>query len=285
MNKNNESSGQGFNFTILDEWKFFGRLLLRPLTLITVLVSAIALFFANSPSIDKTASLILQIVASALLAIAGGSFYDAFKNLTGNNLLEKKGSSAVRNLSLSRLKIKNISSRVKEGASNDETRNSLSLLEKDIANASQEWNDILPGVDAIEEIYTILSEKENELESAEKEKKELNEKLIRGTQLSEIEKTNLRKKTEEKENEIKSLSQEVDKLRLTTTLPASGLTVGPSGLRDWANITISARKTCSKCGKAYISTSILDSGECDDCKRKVPSSEIRGLTRHKKSNS
>ena len=81
------------NFLILDEWKSFGSLFLRPLTSIPVVISILALYYANATAIDKTASLILQIVSSVLLAIAGGSFYDAFKSLTGNNLLEKKGNS------------------------------------------------------------------------------------------------------------------------------------------------------------------------------------------------
>ena len=267
------------NFSILDEWKSFGSLFLRPLTSIPVVISILALYYANATAIDKTASLILQIVSSVLLAIAGGSFYDAFKSLKGNNLLEKKGNSAVRNLSLSRLKIKNISYRAKEGASTEEIRNSLSLLEKDIANATQEWNDILPGVDTIEEIYTILAEKENELDVAEKDKNLLNEKITKGNELGIKEKETLKGELKEKEKEILKLSQVIDKLRLTTTYPVSGMGLG-IGLSSY-NIhsheqrllggfaPLTRKIICSKCGKQYISKSILDSSnECDSCKSK-----------------
>lgn len=261
------------NFSILDEWKSFGSLFLRPLTSIPVAISILALCYANATAIDKTASLILQIVSSVLLAIAGGSFYDAFKSLTGNNLLEKKGNSAVRNLSLSRLKIKNISYRAKEGASTEEIRNSLSLLEKDIANATQEWNDILPGVDTIEEIYTILAEKENELDVAEKEKNLLNERIIKGNELGIMEKETLKGELKEKEKEILKLSQEIDKLKLTTTYPVSGIGLGLSSYNIPSHgkmgLTQSTKiKICSKCGKQYISKSIFDLNECDSCKSK-----------------
>lgn len=266
------------NFPIWDEWKSFGSLLLRPLTSITVAISALALYFANATEIDKTASFILQIASSILLAIAGGSFYDTFKNLTGNNLLEKKGNSAVRNLSLSRLKIKNISHRVKEGGSPEEIRNSLSLLEKDIANATQEWNDILPGVDTIEEIYTVLSEKENELEVAEKEKISLNEKIKRGNELGAKDKEILAGKLKEKEKETIRLSQEIDKLRLTTTYPASGLGLrsyipslggGLGELPRTGLLQLSLNKICARCGKEYVSNSFLDSNQCDSCKNSI----------------
>lgn len=263
------------NLPIWEEWKSFGSLLLRPLTSITVGTSAVALYFANATEMDKTASFTLQIASSILLAIAGGSFYDAFKSLTGSTLLEKKGDSAVRNLSLVRLKIKNVSYRIKEGASPEEIRNSLSLLEKDIANATQEWNDILPGVDRIEEIYTILAEKEYEFEVAEKEKISLNEKIKKVNELGTKEKETLKIKIEEKEKEILRLSQEIEKLRLTTTsFPSTGLGLGSyitlgSGLRGLHPeeiIQTGRNKICSKCGKEYISRSLLDSNECDSCK-------------------
>lgn len=196
--------------------------------------------------------------------------------LTGSTLLEKKGDSAVRNLSLVRLKIKNISYRIKEGASPEEIRNSLSLLEKDVANATQEWNDILPGVDRIEEIYTVLAEKEYEYEVAEKEKISLSEKIKKVNELGTKEKETLKTKIEEKEKEVLRLSQEIENLRLTTTsFPLSGFGLGSyiphsggglRGLQSARSVQISLNKICSKCGKEYISYSLLDSNECDTCK-------------------
>lgn len=269
------------NLSIWEEWKSFGTLFLRPLTFITAGIAAGALYFANAPEMDKTASFILQIASSILLAIAGGSFYDAFKGLTGSTLLEKKGDSAVRNLSLVRLKIKNISYRIKEEASPEETRNSLSLLEKDIANATQEWNDILPGVDRIEEIYTVLEEKEYEYEVAEKEKTSLNEKIKKLNELETKEKGILKTKIEEKEKEVLRLSQEIEKLRLTTTsFPLSGFGLGSyiphsgGGLRGLQS-TLYISKVCSKCGKEYISYSLLDSNECDTCKGLIATKQTK----------
>ena len=114
-----------------DKWKIFGCGFLQPLVIIPIITTLLSLYFANSSDIDKTLSLVLQIIAVLLLAIAGGFFYDEIRNITGRNILTKKGLSAVRNLALARTKTNNISDRVKANATAEEIRNLLSLLEKD----------------------------------------------------------------------------------------------------------------------------------------------------------
>lgn len=202
---------------LLDEWKIFARGLFRPLVIIPLGLTIIALWVANIPDVDKGVSLILQIIATLFAAIAAGFFYDVIRNIAESNILVKKGLSAVRNLSLARLKTKNISDRAKGGASVEEVKNLLSLLEKDIANATQEWNDILPGVGKIEEVYSLLAEKESYLDLNEKEKEQLNKQLIEEKQLSEKDKEVLKKKLDEKEKKILELSHEINKLRSTAS--------------------------------------------------------------------
>ena len=252
-----------------DEWKIFALGIFRPLVIIPLGLTILALWFANIPNLDKGVSLILQIVATLLAAIASGFFYDVIRSSTEKTILIKKGLSAVRNLSLARLKTKNISDRTNGNVSMEEIRNLLSWLEKDIANATQEWNDILPGVGKIEEVYSLLAEKESDLDLNEKEKGRLNKQLIEEKQLSEKDKEVLKKKLDEKEKRILELSHEINKLRSTassspfiTSVTIRDLLGETSGVTSFSQ---GLEKHCLKCGKRYIS-SLLDEGLCDDCR-------------------
>jgi flagellar biosynthesis protein FliQ len=278
--KSTETSSALWKFW--NEWRIFLWGFFRPLVIIPLVVTVVSLIIANKKDVDKTLSLVLQIVAALLAAIAGKFFYDVIRNVFESNILVKKGLSAVRNLALARTKTKNISDRAKANASAEEIRNLLSLLEKDIANATQEWNDIIPGVDSIEVVYTLLAEKEGELELAKKEKENLVTQMKDEKELSESEKENLRKLLEEKENQIKGVLNEIGKLRLktesslipTNDLPLKG-TFFPEVYR--ANLyrkflldsMISAKaKLCKKCGKSFIPKEAIQVF-CNDCLSKT----------------
>lgn len=261
-----------------DEWKIFALGIFRPLVIIPLGLTILALWFANIPNLDKGVSLILQIVATLLAAIASGFFYDVIRSSTEKTILIKKGLSAVRNLSLARLKTKNISDRTNGNVSMEEIRNLLSWLEKDIANATQEWNDILPGVGRIEEVYALLADKESELELTKEEKELLNTQLIEEKQLGEKEKENLKKHLNEKEKRISELSHEINKLRSTASSSPlirggllGGLTMelqGSSIVSETVLLGLGKipEKLCSKCGKTYRSSSLLDVGLCENCR-------------------
>ncbi len=261
---------------LLDEWKIFVYGLLRPPVSIPLGLTIIALWVANIPDVDKNVSLIFQIIAVLLAGIATNFFYDVIRNITKSNILVKKGLSAVRNLALARLKTKNISDRAKGGASVEEVKKLLSLLEKDIANATQEWNDILPGVGKIEEVYSLLAEKESDLELYEKEKEQLNKQLIEEKQLSENDKEVLKKKLDEKEKKILELSHEIGKLRstassspfnwITKDTGGLGLVSKPVSVKELLGLGDIPEKQCSKCGKTYQSPSLLDAGLCESCR-------------------
>jgi hypothetical protein len=252
------------------------------MVIMPLILVILSLYFANKSDIGKTLSIVLQIIAALLFAIASGYFYDVVRNVSGSNILNKKGRSAVRNLVTARLKTKNISDRAKENASAEEIRNLLSLLEKDIANATQEWNDIIPGVDSIEVVYTLLAEKEGELELAKKEKENLVTQMKDEKELSESEKENLRKLLEEKENQIKGVLNEIGKLRLktesslipTNDLPLKGAFLSEVYRADLyrkflLDSMISAKaKLCKKCGKSFIPKEATQVS-CNDCLSKT----------------
>ena len=200
-------------FKLANEWLSFIGILCRPLILLPIIVSCISLYIANLSDIDKSLALILNIVAAILSALAGGAFYDSIKSITGDTILIKKGISAVRNLALVRMKAKNIYDRVKSNPPLDEISNLLLLIEKDVANSTQEWNDILPGVNRIEEAYNLLSEKETELNSTLMAKEQLENQRREETNLSDAEKAKLKRELDKKEEKIAELSLEVNQLK------------------------------------------------------------------------
>ena len=244
---------------------------------------AVAAFsWANFIDVDKKVSVILDILSALSSSIAGAFLYDTYKNITGDTLLIKKGASAIRHLSLTRVKTNNISNRAKIGALPDEIINLLGLLEKDIANATQEWNDILPGVNKIEEIYALLAEKENELEFEKNERERLDKQLSQEKQLNDSEKTELKKAVQEKDKKVDELYKEVALLKATTARPilttmssssAQALQVGllnSSAFVDFSTpqhlgLLSPMLGICKKCKRSYKRKSVSDSGLCKDC--------------------
>lgn len=224
------------------EWAKFWAVLFRPLIIFPTLLTIVLLFVANTGSSpDKNFAILLNVLASISLALAGGFLTDSYKSLTGDQILIKKGLSAVRNLSLCRQKINSISKRANE-ASNGEMTNLLSMLEKDIANATQEWNDIIPGVtDNIEATYVLLKEKEEELRIAQGEREKLKE-LQAGAEQKE-------KLIEDQNRKITGLLQQIGKLEIKTSSPLFGASTLAD--KDFLNDRIpeaAKRARCATCG-------------------------------------
>lgn len=250
-----------------NEWKIFLWGFFRPLVIMPLAITVVFLIIANKEDVDRTLSLVLQIIAALLTAIAGKFFYDVIRNVFESNILIKKGLSAVRNLALARSKTKNISDRVKTNATSEEIKNLLALLEKDIANATQEWNDILPGVSKIEEVYTLLAEKELESELVKREKEQLNKQLLEEKQLSQQEQENLKKNLVDKNKKISELTNEINKLRVATgSLSVSG-SAFPVKNPYWEQLySLLFSKKCAKCGKLFR-PKLEGQQICDECSR------------------
>jgi len=268
-----------------NEWGIFIFGFFRPLVFVSSLFMIISLYFANIDQVDKVVSIILQFIAILFVTIAAGAFYDAIRGIVEADIIHKKGASAVRNLSLARVKAKNISNREKEGASPEEIKNLVSLLEKDIANAIQEWNDILPGVAALEQVYIIMSEKESELEIIKKEMVQSREQSVNQRELSEKEKEELRGRLNAKEDRINELENEINKLRTkTNSIPLGISGYSDSGLSDsllgfsstlspYSSILGGLQCSCKRCGQIYYVSITADpassTGLCDSCKSKL----------------
>jgi rRNA maturation endonuclease Nob1 len=279
---NNLANEAQSNF--ISEWVGVGKQILRPLVIIPLLITVLALYVANQEAVNKSLSIILNIIAAVSSAFAGRFFYDYLKGTMGNIILMKKGDSAVRHLFLVKLQIKNISERVKRKASTEEIGIALSFLEKLIINSIQEWNDIIPGIIKKEAVYESLAEKENELENAHKEKEKLNEQLIKEKELNKEEKEKVGKEIKKWEGKISELSREIDSLKtasgakrlaevfnrelspLGNVLSQFGPALTGPALTGWPR-ALTTRK-CENCGALYFSSDAAVT-LCEDCRAKL----------------
>ena len=264
------------------EWGIFLYAFFRPMSLGLIFLSGIAIYFSSADNIPKAAGYFLLAVATLFGSIAASFLYDVLKQLSEATVLMKKGISAVRNLSLARSKTKNIFQRcIKEG-SIEEITNLLTLLEKDIANATEEWNDILPGVGEAQQIFILLSEKEGELDVLKNEKTVLEKNLVEARQSDQNKKDELQKKLDEKEVRIRDLSSQIVKFKSTeknlvdlmgtnlygqpTSASALALASGnlfgrPTGLSSLLN-----SRVCTKCGASFVGGSTILTGSiCSMC--------------------
>ncbi|MGD0624765.1 MAG: hypothetical protein ABSB32_08605 [Thermodesulfobacteriota bacterium] len=264
--------------SLIDEWVGVGKQILRPLVIIPLLITVLALYFANQERVDKSLSIILSIIAAVSSAIAGRFFYDYLKGTMGNIILVKKGDSAVRHLFLVKLQIKNISGRVKGKASTEEIGIALSFLEKLIINSIQEWNDIIPGIIKKEAVYEFLEEKENELGNALKEKEKLNEQLMKEKELNKEQKEKVDKEIKIWEGTISELSREIDLLKKADTKRFSYRQLSPLGmglaqyepaLTEPPPALTQAAQRCEKCGTLYYPINALAPLLCDECRSKL----------------
>lgn len=268
----------------LDSWVTSLAVFFRVSVIVPALIAFVALYYANEKGTDRAVSVSLNIFASFVFAIAGAVFWDLFKEYLGNTVLTKKGRSAVRNLSLARQKTKNISERLLSGAKQEEITNLLRLLELDVANSTQEWNDIVPGVENIEMAYNLLHEKETELREAITDKEALEKDAIKTRALE----SDVTVKT----LEIAKLRGEVERLKIATSNTTSAVTTSPAifglsaggaafmkpspGLESYTITNVGSlgrRRFCSVCGRLIHLTvgSSTDPSEpviCSHCRNK-----------------
>ena len=271
-NKSKKEHPESIWVKVKKQWKIGLGIFAAPLIIIPVIACGLSLYFAREQFTKQPFSLVLNIIAAVLAGVASGGIWDSVKNMMGNTLLIKKGDSAVRNLSLARLKVKNISERTKKKASTEEIMNLLGLLEKDVANSLQEWNDILPGVANIEVVYGLLDEKENELNTAIQEKEELNNQLAQEKQFQAGEKEKLQNDFDKMKKRVSELTQEIGRLQtqavtiwLFWILPFLRVQLAPLAF-VLCHGDMLFRYKCLKCGKPYeITDPLSEKGLCSDC--------------------
>ena len=218
------------------EWSNARSIILKVYVVIPTII-ALVFMYVSFESSNKNIALISTLIASVLLAIAGAIGYDSYKSFIGDSILIKKGKGAVRNLYLIVDKIINVSSRIKvESFSKDEIINLLALVEKDVVNSIQEWEDVVPGLANIPYYNKIISEAASERNEATKKLLETEELLKMRTDAaeeSEQEKDKLVKQIIEYREIIKSKEIDIRRLQGARDIQVAAST-GSSGTSGYS---------------------------------------------------
>lgn len=268
---------------ITTRWKTFFEIMAEPPVIITLIIAIIATFLSIRPYSDPGVTLIISSIASITAGIFGGIIWDRYKAITEDTILQKKGKSAVRNLSLvaeqlGRLKIRLFSLKDrKEKFPFDEVDHHVITIEKSVISGIEDWVDMVPELKKISEIAQSITQESNKFKETLHEKRELEKalKLKDKTQKKEIEE--LEEQIKQKDTEISRIEKEISKLRNQQVLIsgptiAAGVSIGtvsPSFDPTASNLfSLDSSKTCQVCGKKYI-PGLADFGRCEECANKI----------------
>ena len=182
-----------------EKWVNFWNMVLDPWFLVFIVLTIFSLGFSISIKNNSAFSNLLAIFGSVTGGIAGGIFQNEHAKITGENILRKKGQSAVRNLQSIQKQISSLRCWVASftDRANKEVKpqlreidRHLSIIELNVNAGYEDWIDIdqtLRKEQAIQEkfneaeqsfIVEILDQKMKLAQSAtEAEQKELNGKI------------------------------------------------------------------------------------------------------------
>lgn len=267
-----------------EPWRVFINIFFNPVVLITLILSIFGTYLSTLYYKDDTRiiAVLLSILASISAGILGSVAFDRYKEITGNNILMKKGKSAVRNLSLivdqlHRLRIRLFEfNESKAKVPLEEIDHHLVTTEKSIISGIEDWVDMVPELNALAKISEFVVEKGNKIQKLLNEKKELEKELGVQDKTQKDKVSLLEERIKQKDQEVSRLYSEVNKLRGQQTSIAgatisSGMAIGSSlgGTVESlvsGNLSIASSRNCKRCGKQYqVSPWLVDLGICSQC--------------------
>lgn len=257
----------------IKKWSIFLGIMLSPGSTIPLLLAMVCLYFALTKP-DTSISILLSIIASILTAIAGFFIKDDWDKIRGDSLLEKKGKSAIRNLSSIGQQITQIENWVQFFINKkqvtkrelEEINRHLGTIEINIKSGLEDWIDIVPELKEDTEFVKNYEDLiRGYIDEILKNKKEL---LIVGE--NEELKEKLEKRIKELENNVRGLKKERSGIMLSSMESPSNIIVGNSLAYNIAN------KTCSICGNLYyddsgtlLTSSIYNNNICPNCRKNM----------------
>lgn len=266
--------------TLKERWKMFGNVALGPGSVIFIILTVGSLLVAYIFKSNLLFSTLLSILASFFASFAGSFIKDDYEKITGQNILEKKGRSALRNLQGISTQLCNIKLWVvdflkkvkKQGDKNvlEEINRHISTIELNIASGLEDWVDIVPEL------------KEKSLQGAEIDKKYREAVQSVVVQLLESRKELAGAKDEKLEQELKKkitdLEKQVKEIKKERSETFSGISIAPSRFSNSAlkigsqdNVFASfGSQICPKCGRSFTPNylgGLSLYGYCEDCQK------------------
>ncbi|MDD3531189.1 MAG: hypothetical protein PHV99_01160 [Candidatus Pacebacteria bacterium] len=262
-----------------NDWCRFLGVFLGPGSVIFIILTTVSLIFAFVFKSNTLFATLLSVLGSVFAGVAGSFIKNDFSHLATENVLEKKGRSALRNLEAIREQIVQIRAWVasfknvgKEGKKAlEETDRHLSTIMLNISAGLADWVDVVPELQAVQERSIEIDKKEKEvLQSYMLEILEKRKELAVLKDEGKIDE--LKKKIVVLEKQIKEI--QIDGRRVPF-VGSSPYQFGASVLGINSALSLSSvGPKCSGCGKIFmpdyaIDSTIYDSIYCKDCKDKL----------------
>jgi hypothetical protein len=267
-----------------EKWKNFLNLILDPWFSLFSTITIASLYFSAFFKDEVVTSNLLAIFGSVTGGLAGGVFQNQSNKYSGQNILEKKGQSAVRNLSSIQTQIASLRSWVNDfskiGAKEKnvqlkEVDRHLSTMELHIRSGYEDWIDIIP---------QLRQEKEIQEKYEQAVMSSVNELLDQRMKLAQSvdaqEKKSLEEQIHKLENQLTELKNEgravFTAAGAATMVPGSRIS-RPSFLnrpRMYAPIML----TCTDCKKNFVSSRIRAPSLqkfCPECESKNNGNSVK----------
>lgn len=161
------------HLTLWSKWRKFGAVVLSPGSVIFIVLTVIMLTTAFMFRGNTLFTTLLTVLASVLAGLAGNFIKDDYGQTNGQNILEKKGRSALRNLESIYQQLQNIHNWINEFAErkNSNQQNSvlkeinrhLSTVQMNVKSSFGDWEDIVPELKENSEREKEMSRKFNEV--------------------------------------------------------------------------------------------------------------------------
>lgn len=174
---------------LFKKWINFLVLILDPVFLIVLILTIFSVYFSIELKNQNILSNFLTIVASVLGGISGGIFYGEYNKVSDDNMLRKKGLSAVRNLKTIQEQVFNLKKWIFSFIKSDKSKETICLneiirhittMEMNIVSGYEDWIDLVPELseakeksDEVKEMVEKIYERKIKLtESKDKKDKE-----------------------------------------------------------------------------------------------------------------
>ena len=267
-----------------EKWGEFFKAFFSPWFVLAGVITATSIIFSIIFKDNQLFSNLLTIIGGITGGIAGSIFQNEYNKNTGQEILEKKGQSAVRNLQSIQKQINSLKGWVVGffKKSSGENRNQLEeiyrhilTMELCVDSGYEDWIDIVPQLSKEKEEQEKINEKYKEV-SVSLISELLDQKMKLYKTESTAEKEELGKKVSQLEKQIRNLKNENNIMtfpELSNFVTAGGGGGGGSILRGLPSF-----KSCTVCGKIFscnLAGGLTASPACDvcqDCSNKIYSS-------------
>ena len=259
--------------TLKNKWGTFWNVIASPGSVVFSILTAAELIFSYVFKNNLSFSMLLAVLATVTGGIAGSFIKDDYVKLTTENVLEKKGRSASRNLESIGKQLTHIREWIAEFTKGritadqkrvlEEIDRHLSTTEMNVESGFADWVDIVPELAEAAELQAQVSKRQEEVIRAYVDELFENKKELAASKDE--------KKTTELKKRISDLEHQIKKVR-HVPFYSGGTVVGPSGFGYAGSISAMGiggyTRYCDRCGQPFVSdaTKVIPDTLCSECR-------------------